>query len=459
MRSAPLFLALCACSADLEPYGEAVIVVVTDLPVPQVAHRLRVDLHQGERWLESRDVALPDPRDWPPSFSVWSDDTERGTRVAVRVRVYSEGHVRDYLGAPLVRDGVDVTPATEPDPLTAVDRLVVAEIDPGVLGRRRVALRAVCAGTEVDLAAMQSCVGVERTLAPAAAFAVEDGVESGDPVPPSLEGGCDGLGDEQRACIPGGATLLGSSEVVLYPDDPAVPERLVVGRPFLIDRRELTVGDYRALLASGFSPSELPDANEGPLGTTVADTCTWSTADVGREAYALTCLSWQAAREICLHRGGDLPTEAQWERMARLASARGRSRYPWGDEPPSCDRAVYGRLPLGGIDGVCQSMGVGPVPIDAAPADATPQGVLGAAGGVGEWMLDAYESYASACWQASPVTDARCFYEGAALRAVRGGSWAAPPTILQSTIHLGVEAVGRASFVGVRCAYPLPEAA
>src|SRR3954469_17137162 len=89
-------LLVAACTQQL---GEALIVVDTDLPVPQLVGRLRVDLHAPDgTWFESRDIARPDPRDWPVSFSVYSDDPLDDKLVSIRLRAYPEGHVRDYRG-------------------------------------------------------------------------------------------------------------------------------------------------------------------------------------------------------------------------------------------------------------------------------------------------------------------------------------------------------------------------
>jgi formylglycine-generating enzyme required for sulfatase activity len=79
---------------------------------------------------------------------------------------------------------------------------------------------------------------------------------------------------------------------------------------------------------------------------------------------------------------------------------------------------------------------------------------MGLGGGLAEWQLDAYESYRSACWAASPVHDSICWQEQPALRSLRGGSWPAPPTILASAVRAGADPAGSASFIGARCAYP-----
>jgi formylglycine-generating enzyme required for sulfatase activity len=483
MRAACLLCLACgACAEEIPAYGEAVIVVDADLPVPRAMSRLRVDLYDAKgRWFESRDVARPDPGEWPLSFSVYSEDPDRSKRVWVRLRAYPEGRVRDYLGerfvdwggaSPtpphgdgeprLVRDGIDRTPAGEPEPLVTVDRLLLLRLKPDVVAEVRVMLHAACAGTMAWLSpegvpvagVSASCVETEqeRTLVATSPLAPRSA-----PAPASLEAlarGCGGEAVEGRVCIPGGVDVLGSRELIFYPLHPAVPERIAVHAPFWIDRDEVTVARYRAALAAGFVPASPPVANDGPLGRDLVSTCTYSRRDLGRERYALTCIRWQTARDLCRFWGGELPTEAQWERMARLAGVRGPSHFPWGDEPPSCARAVYGRITLAGTPGACQALGPGPLPLDASAADLTPLGLIAVAGNSSEWVLDAFEPYDGACWAASSVTSPRCWREDAAERSIRGGSWAAPPTFLPAPQRFGLAATGETPFVGVRCVYP-----
>jgi formylglycine-generating enzyme required for sulfatase activity len=85
--------------ATLPPYGEALVSVDTDMPSSDLVGRLRVDLYTEDGvWFESRDIGRSDPRDWPASFSVYSDDTTRVRRVLVRLRSYPEGVTRRYEG-------------------------------------------------------------------------------------------------------------------------------------------------------------------------------------------------------------------------------------------------------------------------------------------------------------------------------------------------------------------------
>ena len=98
-------LALAGCTEELPPLGEAIVVVDTDLPVPTLAGELRVDLYTRDpdtggaaRWYQSRTIPLPDPRDWPVSFSVFNPEGETARTALVRLRTYPRGRLRDYRG-------------------------------------------------------------------------------------------------------------------------------------------------------------------------------------------------------------------------------------------------------------------------------------------------------------------------------------------------------------------------
>ncbi len=483
-RAFALGVLLVACSPEpLPPLGEAVIEIDTDLPVPGVVNRLRVDLYSADgRWFQHRELALPDARDWPVSFSVFSNDEGAPRDVWVRARAFPEARVRAYrgerfadwpdvLGAPpdeaegprLLVDGADDTPALEPEPLLAIDRLARIRLTPGERGRVPLVLRGVCAGTMAQLAAEPS--GAEPGDEAAACVAAQRERQPIEPVRPRGKAAptservaawqaerCDrDDGTADRVCIPGGATILGSAEVALFPDLPPLPERIVAHRRLWIDRSEYTVARYRQANDSGFTASEPPEPRDDMLGNELSETCSYSAAPRGREDFALTCVSWNTARELCRHAGGDLPSEAQWEYAASRALV-GKRRYPWGNSAPNCDDVVFGRLTLANLPGFCEGDGFGPLPVASdASGDETLDGVLGMAGGVSEWTLDRYAPYDSECWANADVREPRCAGNGAR-RTVRGGAWGSPPPTVGNTVRLGRDSPS--PLVGFRCVYP-----
>ncbi len=112
---------------------------------------------------------------------------------------------------------------------------------------------------------------------------------------------------------------------------------LEIERPYLIQRNEVTRGDYEA--CDHCVSAELGDELEDPL-------------------YPVVGVSWDQAQAYCRslpgrlapHLGllGHLPTEAQWEYAAR--GERGYL-FPWGNDWPSpegaCRRANFSSAPVG----------------------------------------------------------------------------------------------------------------
>ena len=425
------------------------IVVDTDLPVPQIAGRLRVDLYAEDgTWYVSRDVGLPGVTDWPASFSVYSPNEASDTEVLMRLRVYPDGFVRDYLGEQyenrngplpnpagvndtgprLVTNGVDVTPPSEPQPLVTVDRLVLLRLQPGVRGRVRVTMHGECAGTMALLtqnppyqtpsgAKAATCVDTENTLD----FLTPAPLESDMSIPPATmlgafaaEGTCSSdAGSARTQCVPSGVFILGDKRVIDMgaPYD-GVPERLVAMDRFWIDRNEVTVAQLRASLGRGFySGRSLPiGVHDGPLGHPLPSDenpldqwCTWSTTPMGREDFPLSCLEWDFARDYCKSVGGDLTTEAEWEYATTAAGRPFKADYPWGNDVPTCDEVIYDRVTLDNHVPACAAT-PGPLPpMTTTPYDSTPSGVLNLAGSQAELMLDNLAAYSDPCWMTTSI--------------------------------------------------------
>jgi len=120
------------------------------------------------------------------------------------------------------------------------------------------------------------------------------------------------------------------------------------------------------------------------------------------DSHPMVMVTWADARAYCKWAGGDLPTEAQWEKAARGTDGR---EYPWGNE---WDKS---RLAAGNLKSPC--------PVGAFPAGASPYGCLDMAGDAAEWCLD---------WYGMDYTDLPSQnpkgVESGQQRVVRGGSFA-----------------------------------
>lgn len=163
-----------------------------------------------------------------------------------------------------------------------------------------------------------------------------------------------------------------------------------------------------------------------------------------------TGLTWWAARAYCQSKGGDLPTEAQWERAAKGSEGR---RFPWGNDKPTCRHAVFARA-----EGLpCAESGTELADVGDAGLDTTPDGIEHMAGNAGEWVLDhfdeRYESCAEPCQdpvrtEPSPLGDN--------LRVVRGGT----RRLLADNLRSGARTKFPAEFgdaeIGFRCVWPVP---
>jgi formylglycine-generating enzyme required for sulfatase activity len=345
--------------------------------------------------------------------------------------------------------GNDVTPSTEPEPLLAIDRMLVIQVSPDEVLGTSVVLHGACFGTMADLATSRTCVDTENVLVPVApaplstdttlpAVSLQGGFGGAIPctaTPRGPQSAPDGtpLYDEE-VCVAGGTYIFGS-----YPA--LTPQRVVTVQPFLMNKYEVSVGRFRDAVSRGLTWGLTPVANDLPLPSSVIQTnyaiqfdhsnCTYSDRPMGRETYPLSCIIWSDARAFCQFEGADLPDEVQFEWVAAAAERASKTLYPWGgpevDSLP-CTRGNFGRCWADyGTPGQCTSFGFGPSPVDH---DDHPGGDVSVGFGivdlgynVSEYMLDSYDELDRRCWMEQPILASACQDPKSDAHSTRGGGW------------------------------------
>lgn len=264
---------------------------------------------------------------------------------------------------------------------------------------------------------------------------------SGSAAPPGcglvpITGGTFTMGSDDNCEGPSGTMQC------VYAASPAQPNVTVSN--FAIDAYEVTVARFNAYWAvrardmaevrarpiryRGGTIEWNPTMPPEPCRQTDSPSCNWLPTSSARDAHPVRVPYW-LAQEFCVWDGGRLPTEAEWEYVARGTVGPGRTAgrlYPWGDEDPSatCDRARWNDTGCAGDDGG-HTRRVGSFPSGASG------GIYDLAGNEWEWLADVYVRY----WYASapdscPVRrntrDPLCVGGGtlsSEIRAVRGWDW------------------------------------
>ncbi len=158
--------------------------------------------------------------------------------------------------------------------------------------------------------------------------------------------------------VPGGEFLMGHNP----PTRDYGPIRRVYVDSFWISENDVTVAQFGDFCeATGFKFDW--DGRKPAWG--------WE----GKDDRPMVNVTYDEAREFCKWSGGDLPTEAQWEKAARGTDGR---NYPWGNDwAPG--RAWYKE----GNEGVAE-----PSPVGAFPKGKSIYDVLDMSGNVAQWCKD-----------------------------------------------------------------------
>jgi formylglycine-generating enzyme required for sulfatase activity len=184
----------------------------------------------------------------------------------------------------------------------------------------------------------------------------------------------------QMVLVPAGCFEMGGTE---YDDEKPV-HRVCFEETFWIDRTEVTNGQFVRFNGQAAYESYVSDG------------------DRPREN-----ITWIEAQAFCESRGARLPTEAEWEYVARGPEGW---KYSWGNEFDD-NKAIWNR-----------SINDRTAPVGSLPVGMSWVGTLDMSGNVWEWVADWYGETYYASLEAGVINPTGP--ETGEYRVLRGGSWA-----------------------------------
>jgi formylglycine-generating enzyme required for sulfatase activity len=287
-------------------------------------------------------------------------------------------------------------------------------------------------------------------------------------------------GARTRGMVPtaGGRLLMGDPFSEGYPEDGETPVHAVDVPAFLIDATQVTNAQFATFVKETGWVTDAEDLgisavfhlalrdNPGLRSSDVLrrlDATPWWVAVRGatwrspegpgsdvqhRQNHPVVHVSWFDAQAYARWAGKRLPTEAEWEYVARggLVGAR----YPWGDELVPRGRwrcnIWQGRFPEANTleDGFLTTC-----PVKAFPANGF--GVFGTSGNVWEWCGDWY----SPTYYAESPTTAPAGPDDGTHRVMRGGSYLCHDSYCNRyrvAARSGNTPESAAANIGIRCA-------
>lgn len=196
----------------------------------------------------------------------------------------------------------------------------------------------------------------------------------------------------------------------------ALPIHDVQINGFEMSKTLVTVEQYQECVIQGQCTE--PSTSVPQMAPEARVLCNWGKE--GRQRHPVNCVDWKQANQYARFKGARLPSESEWEYAAR--SGGKKRNYPWGNEEPTCDKAVmYGNGDYG-----CGSGGT--MPVCSKPAGNTDQGLCDMAGNVWQWVQNTYQD----SYRGAP-TDGGAFEAAGSRRVLRGGSLNGGPVFADGT--------------------------
>lgn len=444
------FVVLVACGDTVKtepPPGEIVLYVDTDAPLPvapdspgardappALFDRLRIEIYA--------------PGQTTPCdgcVNAFAVDTELFRAAKASIGISPPPGVSGFRARVSLYAAAFTSPAGDPDPAAMIQRVVTL---PVVAEQGR---------TEITVMLETDATGSAATLdAPEDPIAGPPGSSLVGTWPGAQRVACEDAQHAGEVCVPGGAFFIGAEHraFTAIPGHDGLAPRLVVLSPFWLDATEVTVAKFRASKRFAYPWSG------SSTGAGILDFCTLTPSPGAFESRPVNCMLWREADAFCRAKGKQLPTEAQYEYVLGGLVAH---TFPWGEDQPTCDDAVFGRTGYG-IFANDSAPCLTPTP-PGGPADVgsgrrdqlvLPTGtIFDLAGNVAEYTRDTWNRHDEPCW--SPTTimhDPVCTKVSSDGKgnSVRGGDWVVPGGELARQERTYVGGTTSTPEIGFRCA-------
>ncbi len=241
--------------------------------------------------------------------------------------------------------------------------------------------------------------------------------------------------------IPGGMFLLGATSETPFVFDNEKWAHPVEVATFCIANTPVTNEQFQAFVDDGgYQRRELwtPEGWDWRGRTSAEHPVYWDRGPEGQwlwqrynqvvplEPFApVIHVNWYEASAYCAWAGRRLPTEAEWELAASAEPASDgpsiagyKRKYPWGDDPPTSERANLDSAALGAID------------VRALPAGDSAFGCRQMIGNTWEWTGDAFWPYPGFILDPYKEYSAPWFGDH---KVLRGGCWATRSRLIRNT--------------------------
>ncbi|HEV8246479.1 MAG TPA: SUMF1/EgtB/PvdO family nonheme iron enzyme, partial [Polyangiaceae bacterium] len=228
---------------------------------------------------------------------------------------------------------------------------------------------------------------------------------------------------------------------------------------YCIDLYEVTAGEYKACADQGKckrAGREVDWPKITPADQKLYSTlCTFGQPD--KRDYPINCVTWEMADIFCSAQSKRLPTEAEWEYMARGPDGR---IYPWGDEPPTAKHLnacgiecqLWGRQHRTALEALYPEDDGFPTlaPVGRFEAGRSRFGPYDVVGNVWDWVSDWDAAYTPGKKE-NPTGPER-----GERKVIRGGGWnGSYPTWLHPAFRYAQDPSAQSHGIGFRCAKSL----